>query len=97
MLLIPPSRYKWPMTSKTPLYFALPACPSTYIPSASSMVIYGGRCTCSNTFARSTGAVTRVVGTADMKPAAASSAVERDASFRLGVKVYIRALEASYA
>lgn len=42
--------------------------------------------TCSSTFARSTGAVTRVVGTADKKPAAASSAVVREASLRVGVK-----------
>jgi hypothetical protein len=41
--------------------------------------------------------VTRVVGTADMKPAMASSLVESAESLRLGVKVRINRLEASYA
>jgi hypothetical protein len=38
-----------------------------------------------------------VVGTADMKPAAASSAVESFSDVRLGVSVSIKLLEASYA
>jgi hypothetical protein len=47
--------------------------------------------------ARSTGAVIKVVGTADRKPAAASSLVESAESLRVGVKVRINRLEASYA
>jgi len=49
------------------------------------------------TLARSTGAVTSVVGTAERKPAAANSAVERLSEVRLGVKVLIKALDVSYA
>lgn len=53
--------------------------------------------TCSNTFARSTGAVTRVVGTADRKPAVASSVVESLSLVRFGVRLKMSCLEASYA
>jgi hypothetical protein len=53
--------------------------------------------TCKRTLARSTGAVTNVVGTADRKPAAASSGVESVESVRLGTTDRISLLEASYA
>jgi hypothetical protein len=49
------------------------------------------------TLARSTGAVISVVGTADMNPAQASSAVDRRSVVRLGVSANISFLEASYA
>lgn len=53
--------------------------------------------TCKRTLARSTGAVTTVVGTAERKPAKASSPVESVESTRFGVKPRISCLEASYA
>jgi hypothetical protein len=51
--------------------------------------------TCSKTLARSTGAVIRVVGTADRKPAVASSAVDSFSLVLLGVKDKISCLEVS--
>ena len=53
--------------------------------------------TCSSTFARSTGAVMKVVGTAERKPAAASSGIDRASVARLGVREKINFFEASYA
>ena len=53
--------------------------------------------TCRRTLARSTGAVTNVVGTADRKPAAASSPVESAELVRFGVNARMSRLEASYA
>ena len=53
--------------------------------------------TCSSTFARSTGAVTSVVGTAERKPATASSGIDRASVARLGVTTKINFFEASYA
>jgi hypothetical protein len=49
------------------------------------------------TLARSTGAVMIVVGTADIKPAAAISAVDRGSVVRLGIIVNMSFLDASYA
>ena len=79
MLRTPPSRYKTLKTSHTPLYFCPEPCP----------------CTCRSTLARSTGAATSVVGTAERKPAAASSDMLREGDLRFGVTVYIRFLEKS--
>jgi len=53
--------------------------------------------TCSSTFARSTGAVTNVVGTAERKPATASSGIDKASDARLGVRAKINFFEASYA
>lgn len=49
------------------------------------------------TLARSTGAVTKVVGTAERKPAAANSGVDRCSDVRFGVRAKIIFLDASYA
>jgi hypothetical protein len=49
----------------------------------------------SKTFARSTGAVTNVVGIADIKPAAAISDVESAESFLLGVAARIKRFDVS--
>lgn len=51
--------------------------------------------TCNKTLARSTGAVTRVVGTADRNPAVASSAVERLSFGLFGVRAKMSCLETS--
>lgn len=56
-----------------------------------------GGLTCSKTLALSTGAVMRVVGTADINPAAANSAVDKELLVLLGVNAIISFLEASYA
>lgn len=56
-----------------------------------------GERTCKRTLALSTGAVTAVVGIADKKPAAASSAVDNDSLVRFGVTAKISFLDASYA
>lgn len=53
--------------------------------------------TCNRTLALSTGAVMRVVGTADMNPAVASSTVDSDWLVRLGVSEKMIFLEVSYA
>jgi hypothetical protein len=55
------------------------------------------RRTCRRTLARSTGAMTAVVGMADMKPAAASSPIDKVEFARLGERANINALEVSYA
>ena len=50
---------------------------------------------CKRTFARSTGAVTRVVGIADRKPAAASSGIDNSLLVRFGVKLRMRSFDVS--
>lgn len=51
--------------------------------------------TCKRTLALSTGAVTSVVGIADMNPAAASSGMDNASDFLLGVDERMSFLEAS--
>lgn len=53
--------------------------------------------TCSRTFARSTGAVISVVGTAEKKPAAASSGIDNSLLTRFGVSLRMSSFEVSYA
>ena len=51
--------------------------------------------TCKSTFARSTGAVTRVVGIADRKPAVASSGIDNSLFVLFGVAARMSSLDIS--
>jgi hypothetical protein len=74
-----------PPCTNVALHLTRPCISDLYLPDLESNSVYDRRgrmdinskLTCSKTFALSTGAVTSVVGTADKKPAVASSAIDR--------------------